>query len=265
MTTRPHPSSQGTLGHDATGQGPSGPSADPRRDELLCESCGYALVGLEPSGACPECGRPIRESLPAHRVGSDFQRAPGVRSFVTTSICALTRPGALYERVRIDRPRVRGFAEGHAALAALGYTSGVSLAANAPAVLLWPFVMLLIAILSQVEVIGLRIVGRRRAWRVTGPVAWTVVLHAMTGWTVGGVLATLGGLLSWARVDPAWQVRVGGWDVPAAGIAPATGAFVGLLCFETLTYIGVWRCRFANPPPPELSILPEPAPGRSAG
>ncbi|MBA4039729.1 MAG: hypothetical protein C0468_05340 [Planctomyces sp.] len=247
-----------------TRQPPPSPGDSARRAELLCESCGYALVGIDHAGSCPECGRAVRRSLPAYRVGSDFQRSPSVRGFLRTTRCALTQPGAMFERVRIDRPRVRGFAEAHTALAALGYLAGISLAAQVPAVLLWPLLMVVIAVLSWIESVGLRVVGQRRSWRVSGAVAWTVVLHAMPGWTVGGVLTALGGLLSWARIDPLWEARLGSWSAPAAGIAPAAGALAGLLCFETLTYIGVRRCRFANPPPPELPIPPEPAPSRDA-
>ncbi|MEM1355502.1 MAG: DUF6688 family protein [Planctomycetota bacterium] len=31
--------------------------------DLVCVTCGYKLRGLQPGGACPECGRPIAESL----------------------------------------------------------------------------------------------------------------------------------------------------------------------------------------------------------
>lgn len=35
--------------------------------DLLCENCGYVLSGLDRDGACPECGRPIAQSLPSAR------------------------------------------------------------------------------------------------------------------------------------------------------------------------------------------------------
>ncbi|MEZ6318065.1 MAG: hypothetical protein R3B49_04810 [Phycisphaerales bacterium] len=42
---------------------------------VLCERCGYVVEGLDPAGACPECGKPIAESLPERRVGTPWQRA----------------------------------------------------------------------------------------------------------------------------------------------------------------------------------------------
>ncbi|QYK46965.1 MAG: hypothetical protein KF838_09230 [Phycisphaeraceae bacterium] len=48
---------------------------DPRDEfTLLCERCGYVLEGLDHGGNCPECGKPIAESLPRNaRPGSPWQ------------------------------------------------------------------------------------------------------------------------------------------------------------------------------------------------
>lgn len=42
-----------------------GPGFQPRA--LHCESCGYELTSLSVTGRCPECGRPVADSLPARR------------------------------------------------------------------------------------------------------------------------------------------------------------------------------------------------------
>jgi hypothetical protein len=39
----------------------------PSENDLLCEQCGYTLNGLPLEGNCPECGKPIRESVGEHR------------------------------------------------------------------------------------------------------------------------------------------------------------------------------------------------------
>lgn len=42
-----------------------GPAWQPRVP--MCEGCGYTLTALPPSASCPECGRPVVESLPERR------------------------------------------------------------------------------------------------------------------------------------------------------------------------------------------------------
>ena len=44
---------------------PDGPAFGPR--EPACDPCGYLIVGLPLDANCPECGTPVRESLPGGR------------------------------------------------------------------------------------------------------------------------------------------------------------------------------------------------------
>ena len=44
---------------------PAGPAFKPR--EPLCDQCGYCITGLNISADCPECGWPVRYSLPGGR------------------------------------------------------------------------------------------------------------------------------------------------------------------------------------------------------
>lgn len=55
------------------GGAPVGPRWDPRTPR--CEDCGYTLTGLAPDRRCPECGRPVRDSLPEHRQLPPIARA----------------------------------------------------------------------------------------------------------------------------------------------------------------------------------------------
>ncbi|MCC6360529.1 MAG: hypothetical protein IT450_17460 [Phycisphaerales bacterium] len=49
-------------------------------DDVLCLGCGYMLRGLNPAGACPECGQPIAQSLgPANLCDLDSQWLRRVR------------------------------------------------------------------------------------------------------------------------------------------------------------------------------------------
>ncbi len=52
--------------------GPGWQPAAPR-----CVGCGYSMVGLSPSGRCPECGRAVAESLPTVRVQPPWFTAAG--------------------------------------------------------------------------------------------------------------------------------------------------------------------------------------------
>jgi len=39
----------------------------PDESDLLCEGCGYRLKALSRQGSCPECGKPIAQSIDQHR------------------------------------------------------------------------------------------------------------------------------------------------------------------------------------------------------
>src|SRR5438046_1791438 len=47
----------------------------PAETDLLCEGCGYTLNGLPESGNCPECGKPIIESIGTERVVPQWEHA----------------------------------------------------------------------------------------------------------------------------------------------------------------------------------------------
>ncbi len=53
-----------------------GPAWEPRK--VLCEACGYALTGLTVDRNCPECGRPIADSMPANRRPTPLAAARGI-------------------------------------------------------------------------------------------------------------------------------------------------------------------------------------------
>lgn len=215
-------------------------------DTLLCEFCGYDLTGADADGVCGECGRRVAESLPEARSGTVWQNGGGPVCLVRTGISVATTPRGIWSRVRIDARSSAWLLVSNCVLAGLVFGIGIDSLAWAPV-----FAGVVLA-LSFVEYLGLRTFGRKNRWRVTNGVALTVVGHASFGWLLGGI----GGAVGWRF----GQTLPGGLGVPqglwslvgATSVAWGTvlgiaGFLCGLAVFEVLVYLGVRRCRFANP------------------
>lgn len=78
----------------------------PRRTEALqtdpmCEWCGYTIAYLDPGGRCPECGRPIGDSL-----DKSVRRPFGAADYLEVAAEAWINPEPLFRRISITtRPR----------------------------------------------------------------------------------------------------------------------------------------------------------------
>src|SRR5829696_5597434 len=70
----------------------------PAENDLLCEGCGYTISGLPESSNCPECGKPIAESIGTQRRLPAFEQPGGrtIWNFLATSATALFRPTHFY-------------------------------------------------------------------------------------------------------------------------------------------------------------------------
>ena len=101
------------------------PPLDPRA--LLCENCGYHLAGLPEDSSCPECARPIHDSLPARRTGTPWQNRMGVRTLVSTVWLTLRHPIRVWSVVRVARTRTEEFGVAVIALGSLAPSVALAL------------------------------------------------------------------------------------------------------------------------------------------
>lgn len=270
------------------------PMPAPSEFDLLCEQCGYRLEGLEGLGAegvCPECGRPVAESLPGRRRGTPAQRAVRGRQLARTGPLLAT----VWQAVRSVRsPRVM-WDEARVGHAADEQTKGTLLLYAATLVVGWILLMrvaqgglgtlppgafygaigvmviwLALNGLTWVEKTGIRTFGRMHGRRITPAVAMTIVAHASTGWLVGAALLTPAWLAGRWLPAAADEVALLRWELVymLPVILPALAGLGGLLLFEVITWQGVMRLRYANRERPWESDRPAgagPAPHSAGG
>jgi len=265
------------------------PSLDPKDPAtLLCERCGYVIEGLAQAGNCPECGKPIAESLPERRTGSAWQREQTARNARMTDAWMLRRPLTCWDSIAVldwssrdllQRNLLAASRLGVLPLAAifvktmrladaalnmetivrLVFSAFIFTALFAMQVL---FVMWFGSALTWIEVRGIEFFGARRGWRVSRKLAVTICGHASVGWLIAFGLAHLvlacvvvGG----ERILELFDVRRG----IIVFLSPVWMFLLGMLLFETLVYLGMRRMRFANQPrstaAPASEALEQPA------
>jgi hypothetical protein len=71
----------------------------PDETDLLCEGCGYTLNGLPRTGNCPECGKPISQSVGIHRSFSEFESHPSLATLIHTTCRVLLHPRSFYSEL----------------------------------------------------------------------------------------------------------------------------------------------------------------------
>lgn len=247
---------------------------------LLCERCGYIIEGLPETGACPECGRPIAESLPERRdltvatgwLGSVYRNAARTirhpfRTLDRTPIHENVIHAGLWTRIHaatwigaslavssialgvLDDNEPYGLAIGLAVMMIIGLVGGT-------------LVFLLIQLLTWIEVRGLVLFGKQRGSRITLNVARTTCAHGSAGWLIASIgfaltattaSLTWGLFAGWKQHDGYRSPTLPGWGWAVVETSPLVALAwiaIGFLFFETFAWLGLRRLRFANPPRP---------------
>ncbi|MEQ8769905.1 MAG: hypothetical protein RIB60_05290 [Phycisphaerales bacterium] len=247
----------------------------PWEDEytLLCERCGYVVEGLDPAGNCPECGKPIAESLPERRVGTAWQRSPSLGSAALTGIQTLLTPISTLNRMQpeVGLPKRRLLSK-YALLAALGvpipplvgafiamtvYGAGdwgiagqfLAMVLVMGGLIAAAVTFTAVFILTSIESRGLRFIASRRNFRLTPAHAVAITSHAGIGWVLAFPSASA------AVVGMIFSLAIAGVDSIAVVLIGSAGFLAGFLFFETFAWLGLRRCKFANRarPPAERS------------
>jgi len=233
----------------------------PAYDALLCERCGYDLAGLTRDDNCPECGKPIAESMPENRTGTPWQRG-GLREWRRTALVILTKPKTSWNEVRNDPRRAtellffNSLAAGGVIYPAVWLVTGpIGVIADqksigsAGLVLLAELIVFMIPsalicavivfLLTAIEVFGISHFGHRRGWRTDRDLARTICAHASFLWIPTGLFTGT-------------AIGVGLMTGMLLIFAPAF--LFGMLLFETWVYLGFRAMRYANPPGSERHL-----------
>ncbi len=229
----------------------------PDADALLCERCGYVIEGLDGEGACPECGLQVARSLLGTRRGSWFQRDPHIVSLIRTSVQVLRYPLRSFDEIRVDRDDrlllwLHAVAAGMLLSILWPLVQGQVVPPDFPLLdifMLVPVFVVLVRLLIWIGEQGTRFFGRRRGWRISPAIARAICAHAAVGWVLGGVLGVLGWVTG-SILESALRTSALGPFRPIVILSPQwmplVGLLVGMLVFETLSYVGMRRMRFVN-------------------
>ncbi len=234
---------------------------------LLCERCGYVIEGLPGDGGCPECGKPIAESLPERRTGTAWQVRPRLNQLPRTWWRSLRHPLRT-----LDQMRPRSKRDARLGLCSV-FAGGLLMGCGWWDPLLWIYTRplpneqldawrrltsALIAIgfgvvtavllagvmwtLTRVETKGLGVIARTRGFRMSREFRCAITAHGCAGWVLAGAMFfVLCSLSNWI-LDMA---REPDWLWPSSGQGTAIW-MRGSTRLPWWAHEAVWHARWAG-------------------
>ena len=236
----------------------------PWKDEytLLCEKCGYVIEGLDTAGVCPECGKPIEESLPRKRDGTPWQRKTSVVSLIKTWWFMLFRPRRIFDEMdSIERDGMSLVAAGLIAGVAAVFLSIMcdqmftSVGEGIGLVILMAFLGFIYWIIGYlyawIAMARICRIAKMRGYRVSRDAAWAISGHASVGLMFPLITILAWMVLLWTvqLIDQISFINVKLYSDRIFGFIFMTvlASFpLGLVVFEVLCSLGMSRCKFRN-------------------
>jgi hypothetical protein len=234
---------------------------------VLCEGCGYDISSLDAGGACPECGRPLRQSLPEHRAGSPWQKSG---AWFATLVLCVRSPRRLFEVIRLEERSSRALARrnnleagliilGGALIAVLWnwidtgrMTGGVQFRAGATITIINPlgiawavFALLPVMVTVVGRFAGPGLYQRLYGWPVSRTCYVAVDGHASFAWIVFAI--TIAPVAIVERPALRWAAHEG--NLALAEFFHAVGLAVCGLAVAYVVYLqdlGFRTCRYAS-------------------